>query len=265
VHLQAQPTQVQQQHELPAGSSILGDIVGSLPSFAAATARSTAQAAATTAPAAAAVATVDCSAAAAAAITGCADSAQLDALLQLAAVCRGILQPNLAAELQVPAAAELYLSPSAAAGASTGSSMQLAAAAVRPGLSAASMTADFSMQAADGSGDAATGVWCSIVGLQAKRATAAALVQEVGVPAARRVMEEQEDIDEVRIDGMQVLGMLLKCQMLCVHIFSLHMASWIQLPCPGMVQMTCIHVPSAHNLQCFAMPSAGHACPVSHV
>jgi hypothetical protein len=62
------------------------------------------------------------------------------------------------------------------------------------------MTADFSMQAADGRGDAAAGVLCSIVGLQAKRATAAALVQEVGVPAAaaRRILEEQEDIDEVR-------------------------------------------------------------------
>jgi hypothetical protein len=203
VHLQAQPTQVVQRlHEQTAASSALGEIMRSLASFQAAASLSTAQAGATAAPAAAAVAKVDRSAAAAAAITGCADSAQLDALLQLAAVYRGTLQAHLASELQVPAAAELYLSPVAAAGVPTGSSMQLAAAAVRPGLSAASMTADFSMQAADGGGSAAAGARCSIVGLQAKRATAAALVQDVGViAAARRVVQEPEDIDEVRGDG----------------------------------------------------------------
>jgi hypothetical protein len=194
VHLQAQPAVVQLQHNRLASSRILGQIIRSLPSFVAATA----QVAAVAAPAAA-VAAVACSAAAAAASIGCTDAAQLDALLQLAAVYRGVLQPQIASELQVPAAAELYISPKGAANASTGGCMQLAAAAVRPGLTAAGMTADFVMQAADGGAEAAAGVPCSIVGLQARRATAAALVQEGGVPAAaRRVLEAAEEVEEVR-------------------------------------------------------------------
>jgi hypothetical protein len=96
--------------------------------------------------------------------------------------------------------------------------MQLAAAAVRPGLSAASITADFSMQAADGGADAAAGVRCSIVGLQAKRATAAVLVQEVGAPGAvRRAMEEPEDIDEVRAHGMHCKACLKERAVLCAR------------------------------------------------
>eukprot|EP00883_Tetradesmus_obliquus_P011533 jgi/Sobl393_1/4315/SZX67650.1 len=191
VHLQAQPTALHQQQQQgeQTTSGILSQIIRSLPAFQAATAG--------VATAAAAVASVAVSAAAAPAIIGCADSAQLDALLQLAAVYRGSLQPQLASELQVPAAAELYLSPASAAAAVTGSSMQLAAAAVRRGLTAASMTADFTMQQADGAAGVAGGVLCGIVGLQARRATAAALVQEAGVPAAaRRVLEEPEDVDE---------------------------------------------------------------------
>jgi hypothetical protein len=213
VHLQAKPAAVQQQqqqHELTSGS-ILGQIIRSLPSFLSGT-----EGLAEAAPAAA-VAAVDCSVAAAPATTGCADSAQLDALLQLAAVYRGVLQPQLATELQVPAAAELYLSPAGAAGVSTGSCMQLAAAAVRPGLTAAGMTADFSMQAADGAADAAAGVQCGIVGLQARRASAAALVQEVGVPAAaRRVSEEPEDVDEVGTDTTVVANALV---LYCSSVF----------------------------------------------
>lgn len=105
------------------------------------------------------------------AASGCAEPSQLDALLQLAAVLRGHLQPELAEQLQVPAAAELYI-PAAASADSHSSSAKLASAAVRPGLTASAMVADFQMVAADGAGSV-----CSIVGLQAKKATAAALVR----------------------------------------------------------------------------------------
>jgi len=116
------------------------------------------------------------------AASGCAEPSQLDALLQLAAVQRGHLRPDLAEQLQVPAAAELYFSATASAK-SHSSSTKLASAAVRPGLTANTMVADFQLVAADGAGSV-----CSIVGLQAKKATAAALVRRpVPLPQASPV------------------------------------------------------------------------------
>lgn len=116
-----------------------------------------------------------------AAATGCVDPSQLDALLQLAGLQRGVLAPQLTDQLQVPAAADLYTSAAAADSSSADSSFAgnnacLAAAVVRPGLTPELMIADFQMQTAGA--DITRQAVCSVMGLQARRATAAALVQQ---------------------------------------------------------------------------------------
>jgi hypothetical protein len=89
------------------------------------------------------------------------------------------MRPDLADTLQVPAAAELYVSAAAAGAGHNGSnsnsnSSLLAWAAIRPGLTASGMVADLRLAAAEGSSPSV----CSIAGLQAKKATAAALARQ---------------------------------------------------------------------------------------
>jgi hypothetical protein len=198
VHLQAQPalltttaisTNSSSATAQFKGQSMLASVLWSLPSFAKA-----AGAAASNAAATATIAAPDGKGHTAA--TGCAEPSQLDALLQLAALQRGHIRPDLSQQLQVPAAAELYLSAAAArtGSPSTGvSSTLLAAAAIRPGLSRDAMTADFHLAGAEGSG----GNVCSIVGLQAKRVTADALVRQPAPASGARVTKSSMG-EEVR-------------------------------------------------------------------
>jgi hypothetical protein len=130
--------------------------------------------------------------------SGCAEPAQLDALLQLAAVHRGHIRPDLVAQLQVPAAAELYLSAAAASAGNHVNSVNssvcmLATAAIRPGLSAEAMVADFQMAAAGGAG----GSVCSIVGLRARKASAAGLVQQPATAGRSSTLASVEEGAEV--------------------------------------------------------------------
>jgi hypothetical protein len=208
VHLQAQPalltttaisTNSSSATAQITGQSVLASVLRSLPSFAKAVA---AALAASSAAATATIAALDAKGHTAA--TGCAEPSQLDALLQLAAVQRGYIRPELSQQLQVPAAAELYLS---AAAARTGSpststnSMLLAAAAIRPGLSRDAMTADFHLSGTEGAG----GSLCSIVGLQAKRAIAEALVRQPA-PASKASVAKPSKDDEVRLLCLEVFS-----------------------------------------------------------
>lgn len=193
LHLQAQPARVDEQGPPTARSNVCEWLLRSLPFVQAAAGHVTAALGGPTA--AAAVSVIAPSAASAAAITGCADTSQLDALLQLAAVYRTSMQGDFPPVLQVPAAAKLYVSQ--AASGTTGSSMQFAAASVRAGLTATSMTADCMMQAADSHGGAG-GMLCSIVGLQAKATTATALLQQAQPIKAEAEPTKQEE-EEVEV------------------------------------------------------------------
>jgi hypothetical protein len=197
VHLQAQPAGVaiadSSDSSTLAGQKLLAPLLRSLPGFAAG--EPSAAIAAATATVAA------CDSKGHIAASGCAEPAQLDAVLQLAAVLRGHSRPELAAQLQVPAAAELYMSAAAASathqasGSSSSSSDMLASAAIRPGLSAEAMVADLFMAPA---GAAAASSVCRIVGLQARKASAAALVRQPAPAASRAAPSGATEEEEVR-------------------------------------------------------------------
>eukprot|EP00878_Enallax_costatus_P022041 GHUV01023365.1.p1 GENE.GHUV01023365.1~~GHUV01023365.1.p1 ORF type:complete len:297 (-),score=127.71 GHUV01023365.1:120-1010(-) len=190
VHLQAQPLTVLSTETtfVTAQDNKLSWLFRSVPTYKALV---TPNAAISHQSAAAATAMIAPSVAPAAATAGCVDPSQLDALLQLAAVQRGALAPLFADQLQVPAAADLYTS--AAAGTSQGNRPILAAAAVRSGLTAELMTADFKLQTAAAAVGGQTA--CSIVGLQARRATAAALVRQRGTAGIVQSKLQETDVE----------------------------------------------------------------------
>jgi hypothetical protein len=199
VHLQAQPvavsdvsTSTSSSSDMQlAGQKLLAALMKSLPGYSLGELSAASSAAATATVAA-------CDRRGHTAASGCSEPAQLDALLQLAAVHRGHIRPDLAAQLQVPAAAQLYLSAAAAsahhqADSISSSGAMLAAAAIRPGLSAEAMVADFQMAAAGGGG----GSMCSILGLQARKASAAALVRQPASASRSRTLVSVEEGAEV--------------------------------------------------------------------
>jgi hypothetical protein len=207
IHLQAQPTTVHANsthstsssgsaHPDSASQRWLVSLFASLPSLTQAQA-----------PADAAAATATVAAFGVAAASGCGDPAQLDALLQLAAVQRGSVRPDLAHTLQVPAAAELYVSAAAAAAgnsrssstSTSGSGSLLAWATIRPGLTASGMVADLELAAAEEGSQHV----CSIAGLQAKKATAAALVRQSAAATtapANATADSDADVSFVHCD-----------------------------------------------------------------
>lgn len=135
-----------------------------------------------------------------AASAGCTSCAQLDALLQLAVVERGVLAPELTHLLQVPVAADVFVAPTAdmhqtAAGQSA--NFCLASAAVRSDVSADLMVADFSMSrvSTDTSSSSAGSGVCRMIGLQARRTSAAALLQQRKSGTAGVTAKEQVQVN----------------------------------------------------------------------
>lgn len=125
-------------------------------------------------PAAAAATAEVCADSAATASSATASPGQLDAALQLSAVARAHLLPQLGEVLQVPAAADLYVSHTF-----SGHGGSLAAtAAIRPGCSKDCMTADYSL--ATGAGTTIS----AIKGLQARAMGAAALAPAAAMSVA---------------------------------------------------------------------------------
>lgn len=211
VHLQAQPLKVVQVQEAD------GKEQGSALSLLIRSSAAIEGAAKNSACPPAAVAETDVSAASSAAAAGCVDPSQLDGLLQLAAVQRGVLLPGLAAQLQVPAAADVYSSPtSGALGSDTINCAHFATAAVRPGLTAELMVADIVLQPADaGAGPPA----CTIMGLQARQATATALVQQQVTALAAQHMQV-EDAGEVSLVHAASLKLKVDIQCSTCHVWA---------------------------------------------
>jgi hypothetical protein len=204
VHLHAQPVLIsnRQQASQPAGASglsadALSWMMRQLPDVQRAAATATAEAGKV--PMAAAVAAVAGRPGPAALSTGHLDLAQADAVLQLAAVQRGVLDQEIAAQLQVPAAAELYMSDCFLG--QVASNRQLrAAVAVRPGLTAQALVADIWLQSGGSAGSVVT---CNIIGLQAVTAKPDLLLRRGAFAASSTHLQEhwQEEQQEVSVFG----------------------------------------------------------------
>ena len=107
--------------------------------------------------------------------------AQLDGALQLSAVARGWLQPKLMDTLQVPAAAEAYIS----AGSSMDNVDLIAAVAIKPGFDAKLMEVDVNLLG----GVEVGGAVAKLKGLQARSAGAAMVLQKSMTATRDRVKE----------------------------------------------------------------------------
>jgi hypothetical protein len=206
IHLQASACMVRRKSNLLAnvGTKVMGltQLVPSLAHAAAAAVTRAAVPRSATASIAATLGMPDIS-------SVCHDSSQLDALLQLSAVLRGVLYHTLAHQLQVPASVDMYMSHMGHYTATgdadvSSSSSYLANATVRDGTTAQLMVADLCMQQA-----AERHAGCSITGLHARQANASVLLMRGHASMAQRksaavIMSEAVSDEQVRKHSMCV-------------------------------------------------------------
>jgi hypothetical protein len=147
--------------------------------------------------------------------------AQLDAALQLSAVTLGWLQPKLMDILQVPAAAEAYIS--------TGSSMDsadlVAAVAIKPGFDHKLMEVDVSMATGVGLG----GAVAKLKGLQARSAGTAMVMQVPRRVTAMDGIKEVGGSEGLAEGGSYIPSYLVKADLTEVGLVALISAKSAQV------------------------------------